>query len=409
MNENNFIKLNNSKLNIKKILLPSNNINYIKEFILVDILTKNKNTKNIKLKIIKYKNEITISTTETEYGKFDNLNFKIYLTKNIAKINNVNDSKDFSGKIYMEICLKIMKIFNVKIIFLDDDSQFIYPNIEPIKIKFRYDILSLIRFEETYYMQYGFLPYDKNTKENITYKIKKIINLLYDIKWIEFDNIFEEGSKTINILKKRQNIEFKLKKFIENNKSYNNNIPVELFSYKYPNINSIYLNNKDKLTNISTLYNLPNIDKNNIKKNNNKFINELKNYNTLYNLHKIPYYVENLKIWIKYWSIMEKSYKLLRDTYKSDKCKSPFIAIKKFFYKKDHFIFLSWLDLYSIQYEKFKYINKYLFYNEDINNLKKIIKIPGIEEINNLKELLNNVNWICYLKICNNNKINNII
>ena len=190
MNENNFIKLNNSKLNIKKILLPSNNINYIKEFILVDILTKNKNTKNIKLKIIKYKNEITISTTETEYGKFDNLNFKIYLTKNIAKINNVNDSKDFSGKIYMEICLKIMKIFNVKIIFLDDDSQFIYPNIEPIKIKFRYDILSLIRFEETYYMQYGFLPYDKNTKENITYKIKKIINLLYDIKWIEFDNIF---------------------------------------------------------------------------------------------------------------------------------------------------------------------------------------------------------------------------
>lgn len=400
MNKNNYIKLNNNNLNIKKIILSDNNINYTKEFILMDIPTKNKNKKNIKLKIIKFKNEIIISTIGTEYGKFDNLNFKIYLTKNVAKINNINDSKDFSGKVFMEICLKILKIFDVKIIFLNDDSQFIYPNIEPIKIKFRYDILSLIRFEETYYMQYGFSPYHKNTKENMTYKIKKIINLLYNIEWFEFDNIFEEGSKTINILKKRKNIEFKMKKFIENNQ-------IESFLYIYPNINSIYINNKeDKVTNISTLYESTNINQNNINQNN---INELKDYNTLYNLYKIPYFIEKFKIWIKYWTIMEKSYKLLRDNYKSDKCKSPFLAIKNFFNKKEHFIFLSWLDLYSIQYEKFKYINKYLFYNENINNLKKIIKIPGIDEINNLKELLNNVNWICYLKICNNNKINNII
>ena len=102
---------------------------------------------------------------------------------------------------------------------------------------------------------------------------------------------------------------------------------------------------------------------------------------------------------------MEKSYRLLKNNYKSEKCKSPFLAIKKFFEKKDHIIFLSWLDLYSFQYEGFKHIDKYLFYNESINNLKNIIKIPGIEIINNLKELLNNVRWICYLKICNKNNI----
>ena len=45
MNKNNYIKLNNNNLNIKKIILSDNNINYTKEFILMDIPTKNKNKK----------------------------------------------------------------------------------------------------------------------------------------------------------------------------------------------------------------------------------------------------------------------------------------------------------------------------------------------------------------------------
>lgn len=376
-----------------ELFLSENNINYIKEITLKNIQTKKKVKRDINLKLIKNKNVIIISTVETEYGRFDNLNFTIYLTKKIAKINNVNDSKDFSGKIYMETCLKILKIFDINTVFLNDDSQFIYPNIEPVEIKFRYDILSLIRFEETYYMRYGFLPYDKNTKENMTYKIKNLINNLYDIEWNKFDNIFEEGLKTINILKKRKNIELKMKNFIENQK--------DLFSFPNINLNSIYKNNsEEQLTNISKL----NIEHKNIKQNNDSS-NNLINYNTLYSLHKIPYFTEKIKIWIKYWTIMEKSYRLLKNNYKSEKCKSPFLAIKKFFEKKDHIIFLSWLDLYSFQYEGFKHIDKYLFYNESINNLKNIIKIPGIEIINNLKELLNNVRWICYLKICNKNNI----
>ena len=53
-------------------------------------------------------------------------------------------------------------------------------------------------------------------------------------------------------------------------------------------------------------------------------------------------------------------------------------------YVNKYYVFIPFL--YSFQYEGFKHIDKYLFYNENINNLKK---------------LLNNVYWISYLKICN--------
>ena len=321
----------------------------------------------------------------------------------------------------MEICLKLLNIFNVSIVSLNDDSLLIYPynRKSPIEIKFNLSILSLIRFEETYYMKYGFIPYHKITKQNLTYYIKTLINRLYKIKWDEFDNIFYKGIQTKNYILNNIVKKQKFKEFISINSRKNEiNEKKEIFNeINMSKYNFFGQNNNEHSTPINSLGKVSLINEhstpiNSLKSKKHNFSNnKLNNIKTLYHLSNGTFEINTniIDIWFKYWEIMENSYLLIREKYKSQNCDSPFLAIKKFFNRKDSVLFLSWLDLYSIQYKRFEYLDEYLFYNNEINNLKKIIKIPGIDIFKELKNILESVNWIYYIKICNNEKLINIL
>jgi hypothetical protein len=468
MNEPILINLDNISENIKKLIF-SNKSFYKINIIIDNLYTKSNNISYIQLNIIKNNDRIDIVSIGSKEGNYNNLSLKIYLRSKTAKINSINESELFSGSTYMEICLKLLNIFNVSIVSLNDDSLLIYPynRKSPIEIKFNLSILSLIRFEETYYMKYGFIPYHKITKQNLTYYIKTLINRLYKIKWDEFDNIFYKGIQTKNyilnnIVKKQKFKEFisinsrkneinekkeifneinmsKYNFFGQNNNEHSTPInslgKVSLINEHSTPINSLGkvslinehltpINSLGKvslinehLTPINSLGKVSLINEhstpiNSLKSKKHNFSNnKLNNIKTLYHLSNGTFEINTniIDIWFKYWEIMENSYLLIREKYKSQNCDSPFLAIKKFFNRKDSVLFLSWLDLYSIQYKRFEYLDEYLFYNNEINNLKKIIKIPGIDIFKELKNILESVNWIYYIKICNNEKLINIL
>lgn len=115
-----------------------------------------------------------------------------------------------------------------------------------------------------------------------------------------------------------------------------------------------------------------------------------KNNKTLLSLNDNFYNTDTIIKWIKYWSIINKSYKYIRNKY-SSKFRSPFSVINSNFTNENSIRLLSWLDIYSFQYKKFNKINQYLVYSK--NGFKNTIKIPGYEEINKLKNILKNTEW----------------
>lgn len=108
-------------------------------------------------------------------------------------------------------------------------------------------------------------------------------------------------------------------------------------------------------------------------------INKKMNYNVLE--------IRNINKWKKYWIIIYNSWNIFKS--KFNQARTPFSAFK-FFNENDNCSdFIDWLELYSYTFFNF---NKVIFYHF----LNKNYEIPGIKIFNELKNILNNVNWINY-------------
>lgn len=400
----NIITKNTKDKNIKNIILNKNEFVFVKS---------NKNKKyNLDFRIIKNNETILIISENSIYGNYENLKFTIDLINQTAYLDTVNKiDKKFTGTDLVNLCIQILKSLDIKIIKLEDLSRYIITNNEnsdkkekKILLDIPMDILNLIRTERTYYMRFCFLPYDKkNNKINMIDDIVNLVKQLYDIEWIEFDNLFIEGLKLIDIANKQNKLK---NKFSNNlNKINSSNFQINLEKYDFANFN---FKNNEKTTkinkninnrnNLSSKINKKIVNKNILLDKYNKYVSDYINrlkHKTLHNLQNNSYGSIFIK-WIEYWIIMSKSYIELRKKYKL-LYPSPFLAIKYEFDKNQWQMFTSWLDIYSMQFTKFKNKNSYVFYNNFNKNLTKYIEIPGYNIMKNIRKILNNVNWICYI------------
>jgi hypothetical protein len=97
--------------------------------------------------------------------------------------------------------------------------------------------------------------------------------------------------------------------------------------------------------------------------------------------------IRNINKWKKYWITIYNSWNIFKS--KFNQARTPFSAFK-FFNEHDNCSdFIDWLELYSYTYFNF---NKGVFYHF----LNKNYEIPLIKVFNQLKEILNNVNWVNY-------------
>lgn len=156
----------------------------------------------IKLYIQKKDDTISLMTNVDEKTGFRNLYIKIINENGL--IENISRSEIYTGSEYLILGLQLLYLLNVKKCSIKDDSfvtcdeidNFFHKKnmMEPYK-KIPYKLLSTLRYGQTFYMRYGFKPYNekyiKNGKilEDMTKKLLDLLDKLYDIKWDEIDNI----------------------------------------------------------------------------------------------------------------------------------------------------------------------------------------------------------------------------
>ena len=97
--------------------------------------------------------------------------------------------------------------------------------------------------------------------------------------------------------------------------------------------------------------------------------------------------IRNINKWKKYWITLYHSWILFKN--KFNQARTPFNAFKYFKDTDNCSEFIDWLELYSYTFFNF---NKVVFYHF----LNKNYEIPQIKVFNQLKEILNNVDWINY-------------
>jgi hypothetical protein len=243
---------------------------------------------------------------------------------------------------------------------------------------------------------------------NMTKILKKLVKKLHKIGWNDFDELFIEGLKLIDVMNKNKKIESNFKEnlrrrntnfnVINNNKNEISQIKnFDFGKYSFSNFN--FKNNQNNKYATLINRNFHNNSKNTQKiSNKNKNINNYMKYlqhETLYNLQQKSYKIE-VMTWIEYWILILKSYDELKKKYKS-KYSSPFISIKEEFNDKDWKMFTSWLDIYSLQFDIFKTKPGYTFYNNIRKNLTKYIKIPGYKIMKNIRKILTNSKWRRYI------------
>ena len=108
---------------------------------------------------------------------------------------------------------------------------------------------------------------------------------------------------------------------------------------------------------------------------------ELNGVNMVYNRYEIF----NLNKWKKYWIVIYHSWMNFKKKYFL-LSSSPFRAFE-YFTEDNCGEFIDWLELYSYTFLNYNKIVSYHFLN-------KIFDIPNIKTINQLKEIINNVEWI---------------
>ena len=103
------------------------------------------------------------------------------------------------------------------------------------------------------------------------------------------------------------------------------------------------------------------------------------------NIEYNRFLIRNINKWKKYWIAIYNSWKKFRNKYESISA-SPFRAFIHL-EEKNCIDFVGWLELYSYTFNNF---NKIIYYNF----IGKRYDIPYIKTFNQLKEIINNVDWI---------------
>jgi len=103
------------------------------------------------------------------------------------------------------------------------------------------------------------------------------------------------------------------------------------------------------------------------------------------NIEYNRFLIRNINKWKKYWIAIYNSWKKFRNKYESISA-SPFRAFIHL-EEKNCIDFVGWLELYSYTFNNF---NKVIYYNF----IGKRYDIPYIKTFNQLKETINNVDWI---------------
>ncbi len=279
-------------------------------------LKSNQTRDSIKFVISNKNNNRTINISSLERGSsgfkiIDMIIKKININNkecNVAHLENISKSNNYSGSELMLLVLQLLHRFNVKKCSLKDASfyecernNFFKQTEIPIKI------LKLLKNGNTFYSYFGFNPIDKTTKKNRLNDIRCLIGKLYTITWIELDNIIVAGN---NEIKKTEN------------------------------------NGRNM------------------------------NYNR--------FEIRNINKWKKYWISIYNSWTKFKNKYSSST--TPFRAFT-WFKEENCSDFIGWLELYSYTFINY---NKIYFYKfAGIN-----YEIPMIRVFNQLKEILNNVEWI---------------
>jgi len=95
--------------------------------------------------------------------------------------------------------------------------------------------------------------------------------------------------------------------------------------------------------------------------------------------------IRNINKWKQYWIIIYNSWNIFKNNF--NQARTPFSAFKFFNENTNCSDFIDWLELYSYTFFNFNKVFNYHFLN-------KHYEIPQIKTFNNLKNILNNVNWI---------------
>jgi hypothetical protein len=103
------------------------------------------------------------------------------------------------------------------------------------------------------------------------------------------------------------------------------------------------------------------------------------------NINYNRFIISNINKWKKYWKAIYNSWIKYKNKYENDSS-SPFRAFINI-NEKNCSEFIGWLELYSYTFNNY---NKIIYYNF----LEKKYEIPNIKIFNQLKEIINNVEWI---------------
>jgi hypothetical protein len=175
---------------INNFLLPSNN-----SIIDIQVKSNNKNTLKFRYKInTNGFNLITINKNINSGGNgFDHINISVKNGK--GHINQISKTSKFSGKNMMNLSIKILQQMGVNYCELEDNSVYVCKN-----IKINYKIITLFKFGETYYMQFGFKPISINNHINKdkTNFFKILIDRIKECKWTDLDTFMNNTNIFIN-------------------------------------------------------------------------------------------------------------------------------------------------------------------------------------------------------------------
>ena len=175
---------------INNFLLPSHNS-------LLNIQVKSNNTNTLKFRYKINSNGINLITVNKNINSggngFDHISISVKNGK--GHINQISKTSKFSGKNMMNLSIKILQNMGIHYCELEDNSVYICEN-----IRMNYKIITLLKFEETYYMQFGFRPIflNNNINKDKTSFLKIIINRIKECKWIDLDTFMNNTNIFIN-------------------------------------------------------------------------------------------------------------------------------------------------------------------------------------------------------------------
>jgi hypothetical protein len=157
-------------------------------------------------------NTYYLFTKNNDSTDFKHLYIKLYLTESI--IENISKSKIYSGSEYLILGLQIIyrlygdkhntqcKLIDFSFFVCDRRINLFKDKKEEIQHK----IISLLIFGSTFYMPFGFLPYNKNNMKNIQSDISSLVFRLWEISWKDIDKYMTKMIEIVNSNKYKSNI-----------------------------------------------------------------------------------------------------------------------------------------------------------------------------------------------------------